>query len=78
VETIGFFSVFTEAMLGAPQFYRNHQKKSTMGMRFVELIIKMIIILSKPTFTQLAYTTSLNILRGSYLKFACFMQRSIY
>lgn len=35
VETIGFLAVFTEAMLGAPQFYRNHQKKSTLGMRWV-------------------------------------------
>jgi len=27
--------VFTEAMLGAPQFYRNYKNKSTAGMRFV-------------------------------------------
>nr|XP_002125984.1 PQ-loop repeat-containing protein 1-like isoform X1 [Ciona intestinalis]XP_009861374.1 PQ-loop repeat-containing protein 1-like isoform X1 [Ciona intestinalis] len=32
VETIGFLAVFTEAMLGVPQFYRNHQNKSTVGM----------------------------------------------
>ncbi|XP_023221961.1 PQ-loop repeat-containing protein 1-like isoform X1 [Centruroides sculpturatus] len=32
VETIGFTAVFTEAMLGAPQFYKNLQKKSTVGM----------------------------------------------
>lgn len=32
VETIGFLAVFTEAMLGAPQFYKNLQKKSTIGM----------------------------------------------
>ncbi|XP_035220845.1 solute carrier family 66 member 2-like isoform X2 [Stegodyphus dumicola] len=32
VETIGFLAVFIEAMLGAPQFYRNLRKKSTFGM----------------------------------------------
>ncbi|GIY16107.1 solute carrier family 66 member 2 [Caerostris extrusa] len=32
VETIGFLAVFIEAMLGAPQFYRNLRKKSTLGM----------------------------------------------
>ncbi|XP_065065193.1 solute carrier family 66 member 2-like [Rhopilema esculentum] len=32
LETLGFVSVFTEAMLGAPQFYRNFQNKSTEGM----------------------------------------------
>ncbi|XP_067142173.1 solute carrier family 66 member 2 isoform X2 [Centruroides vittatus] len=32
VETIGFIAVFTEAMLGAPQFYKNLRKKSTVGM----------------------------------------------
>lgn len=33
VETLGFMAVFAEAMLGAPQFYRNFQNKSTIGMR---------------------------------------------
>ena len=33
LETLGFVSVFTEAMLGAPQFYRNFSNKSTEGMR---------------------------------------------
>ena len=33
VETIGFFAVFAEALLGAPQFYRNFINKSTQGMR---------------------------------------------
>ena len=33
LESLGFVSVFTEAMLGAPQFYRNFQNKSTDGMR---------------------------------------------
>ncbi|GBN05366.1 PQ-loop repeat-containing protein 1 [Araneus ventricosus] len=32
VESIGFLAVFIEAMLGAPQFYRNLRKKSTLGM----------------------------------------------
>jgi hypothetical protein len=33
VETLGFLAVFFEALLGAPQFYRNYQNKSTKGMR---------------------------------------------
>ena len=37
LEGLGFVSVFTEAMLGAPQFYRNFSNKSTEGMRY-ELI----------------------------------------
>jgi len=32
VEAVGFLAVFTEAMLGTPQFYRNYQNKSTYGM----------------------------------------------
>lgn len=32
IETLGFCAVFAEAMLGAPQFYRNFQNKSTQGM----------------------------------------------
>ncbi|XP_072013362.1 solute carrier family 66 member 2-like isoform X2 [Amphiura filiformis] len=32
VEALGFMAVFTEAMLGVPQFYRNYQNKSTHGM----------------------------------------------
>jgi len=32
VETVGFLAVFMEAMLGVPQFYRNHKNKSTYGM----------------------------------------------
>ncbi|XP_054714946.1 solute carrier family 66 member 2-like [Uloborus diversus] len=32
VESIGFFAVFIEALLGTPQFYRNLKKKSTLGM----------------------------------------------
>lgn len=37
VETVGFLAVFTEAMLGAPQFFRNFQNKSTLGMRCVDI-----------------------------------------
>lgn len=33
VETLGFLAVFTEALLGVPQLYRNHQNNSTEGMR---------------------------------------------
>jgi len=33
IETIGFLAVFIEAMLGLPQFYKNFQNKSTVGMR---------------------------------------------
>jgi len=32
LETLGFVSVFTEALLGAPQFYRNNKNRSTAGM----------------------------------------------
>nr|XP_056710447.1 solute carrier family 66 member 2 isoform X2 [Euleptes europaea] len=32
VETLGFLAVFTEAMLGIPQLYRNYQNRSTEGM----------------------------------------------
>ena len=34
-EAIGFLAVFTEAMLGVPQFYKNYQNHSTSGMRLV-------------------------------------------
>merc|ERR1719348_1280852 len=32
VDSVGFLAVFTEAMLGVPQFYRNFKNKSTYGM----------------------------------------------
>ena len=35
IEVLGFLAVFFEAMLGAPQFYRNYCNKSTAGMRYV-------------------------------------------
>ncbi|XP_063307736.1 solute carrier family 66 member 2 isoform X2 [Pelobates fuscus] len=39
VETLGFLAVFTEAMLGVPQLYRNYQNNSTEGMS-----IKMVLM----------------------------------
>ncbi|XP_006010995.1 solute carrier family 66 member 2 isoform X2 [Latimeria chalumnae] len=39
VEGLGFLAVFTEAMLGTPQLYRNYQNKSTEGMS-----IKMVLM----------------------------------
>lgn len=48
VELIGFLAVFTEAMLGAPQIAKNHQNKSTEGMRLVPFKSKISII---PTVT---------------------------
>ena len=32
VEAVGFMAVFTEAMLGTPQFYKNMTNRSTYGM----------------------------------------------
>jgi hypothetical protein len=34
VELVGFFAVFTEALLGVPQVLRNYHNKSTDGMRW--------------------------------------------
>ena len=39
IETLGFLSVFTEAMLAAPQFYRNYMNKSTTGMSIVMVLM---------------------------------------
>lgn len=39
MEIIGFLAVFTEAMLGAPQFLRNYKNKSTHGMSFLMVIM---------------------------------------
>ena len=39
-EVIGFLAVFTEAMLGVPQFYKNYVNHSTSGMRLVFSIIE--------------------------------------
>lgn len=33
VELLGFLAVFVEAVLGAPQWYRNYTQRSTRGMR---------------------------------------------
>ena len=38
LESIGFMAVFTEAMLGIPQFVRNFKNQSTEGMRFVRIL----------------------------------------
>ena len=39
VETVGFLAVFTEAMLGTPQFYRNFSNQSTYGMRSAQFFL---------------------------------------
>ncbi|XP_055636956.1 solute carrier family 66 member 2 isoform X1 [Toxorhynchites rutilus septentrionalis] len=39
METIGFLAVFTEAMLGAPQFVRNYKNKSTHGMSICMVVM---------------------------------------
>jgi len=39
VDSIGFLAVFTEAMLGVPQFYRNFKNKSTYGMSLPMVIM---------------------------------------
>lgn len=39
MESIGFLAVFTEAMLGLPQFLRNYKNKSTYGMSICMVIM---------------------------------------
>ncbi|XP_031623186.1 solute carrier family 66 member 2 isoform X1 [Contarinia nasturtii] len=39
METVGFFAVFIEAMLGAPQFLRNFKNKSTQGMSIMMVLL---------------------------------------
>lgn len=39
MESVGFLAVFTEAMLGAPQFLRNYRNKSTHGMSICMVIM---------------------------------------
>ncbi|CAF0872927.1 unnamed protein product [Brachionus calyciflorus] len=39
IEFLGFMSVFTEAMLAAPQFYRNYVTKSTEGMSITMVLM---------------------------------------
>lgn len=39
IEILGFASVFTEAMLAAPQFYRNYMNKSTEGMSVIMVLM---------------------------------------
>ncbi|XP_066531816.1 solute carrier family 66 member 2 isoform X3 [Hoplias malabaricus] len=50
VETLGFLSVFTEAMLGTPQLYCNYQNKSTEGMS-----IKMVLMWTSGDTFKTAY-----------------------
>ncbi|XP_029446673.1 PQ-loop repeat-containing protein 1 isoform X2 [Rhinatrema bivittatum] len=50
VETLGFLAVFTEAMLGIPQLYRNHQNRSTEGMS-----IKMVLMWTSGDTFKTAY-----------------------
>ncbi|KAM5158467.1 solute carrier family 66 member 2 isoform 1-T3 [Mantella aurantiaca] len=50
VETLGFLAVFTEAMLGVPQLYRNHQNSSTEGMS-----IKMVLMWTSGDTFKTAY-----------------------
>ena len=38
VETLGFLAVFIEAMIGAPQFLKNYQNKSTLGMSGMNIV----------------------------------------
>lgn len=38
IETLGFVAVFTESILGMPQFLRNYHKRSTKGMS-VEMVV---------------------------------------
>jgi hypothetical protein len=33
VETLGFLALFVEANLGTGQFYKNYERRSTVGMR---------------------------------------------
>ncbi|XP_066435552.1 solute carrier family 66 member 2 isoform X1 [Eleutherodactylus coqui] len=50
VEALGFLAVFTEAMLGVPQLYRNHQNNSTEGMS-----IKMVLMWTSGDTFKTAY-----------------------
>ncbi|XP_006897286.1 PREDICTED: PQ-loop repeat-containing protein 1 isoform X1 [Elephantulus edwardii] len=50
VETLGFLAMFTEAMLGVPQLYRNHRHRSTEGMS-----IKMVLMWASGDTFKTAY-----------------------
>ncbi|XP_053570807.1 solute carrier family 66 member 2 isoform X1 [Bombina bombina] len=50
VEALGFLAVFTEAMLGIPQLYRNYQNNSTEGMS-----IKMVLMWTSGDTFKTAY-----------------------
>ncbi|XP_003391574.2 PREDICTED: PQ-loop repeat-containing protein 1-like [Amphimedon queenslandica] len=60
VELLGFASLFTEAMLGLPQFWKNYKHKSTEGMS-----IQMVLFwLSGDTFKTIYF-----IMRGAPVQF---------
>ncbi|XP_007537149.1 solute carrier family 66 member 2 isoform X2 [Erinaceus europaeus] len=61
VETLGFLAVLTEAMLGVPQLYRNHQNRSTEGMS-----IKMVVMWTSGDTFKTAYF----LLNGAPLQFS--------
>ncbi|XP_075849897.1 solute carrier family 66 member 2 isoform X2 [Microcebus murinus] len=61
VETLGFLAVFTEAMLGVPQLYRNHCHRSTEGMS-----IKMVLMWTSGD----AFKTAYFLLNGAPLQFS--------
>ncbi|XP_037661615.1 solute carrier family 66 member 2 isoform X4 [Choloepus didactylus] len=50
VETLGFLAVFTEALLGVPQLYRNYRHRSTEGMS-----IKMVLMWTSGDAFKTAY-----------------------
>ncbi|XP_012881574.1 PREDICTED: PQ-loop repeat-containing protein 1 [Dipodomys ordii] len=61
VETLGFFAVLTEAMLGVPQLYRNHCHRSTEGMS-----LKMVLMWTSGDTFKTAYF----LLNGAPLQFS--------
>ncbi|CAL8088088.1 unnamed protein product [Calicophoron daubneyi] len=50
VQTLGFASLFTEAMLGLPQALRNYQNKSTEGMSLLMVLMWTVGDVSKSIF----------------------------
>jgi len=56
VETVGFLAVFTEAMLGVPQFYRNFKNKSTYGMSLPMVVMWTCGDIFKTTYFVLRHT----------------------
>lgn len=73
IELIGFLAVFFEALLGMPQFLRNHRMKSTEGMsvKMVRLSPFLIVIVrlgwtSFDLFLQVLMWTSGDIFKTVY------------